>query len=696
MPKTLTVKITQTASDGIYVPSLLPSGTGSLAANCYTHTEKSAFTGLNSSNVVTWSSASATRSSGTITYVFNNITSGKYVSFILDFSGADMNEINSYLMEKRYLYGDNAKGNLDTQTPQKTIVNKTSFKRDSSSQYYILATTEFGPDILQSQYELDPREMLPIDQVFGAVVPGTMVPSQTMVSPYRIYYKRTIRQRVDFSITSTVQYNIIVAEQDENVLPRIAKVYYKTSQSGTYQLLTESGVNSHTVETDYVTSPMLIFKFEMDNSVPNLSLYKGYYTVAVGTGQVQSLTGEFTSDKEITIQNIQIGGLTRNIFTYASENNTTITMSVTTLRTVKTVPVVLVLYHTKDDFSEDGVDNFSYKTASGTVLMQPTGTEITDGHSFTNSDGQTCIFKILDTSALKAEQDSLNNYFFKMTPKIVSTNVSEQYQNVDMSVWFCTGTSSQVNTSTYMANENNWYKSVWLSGYQNGALNTCGYISGDLQGNAFTPTTENPNPTVFTQTSSQTSGDFDFNNVTFWRINLRFTPKSEENQQFKAYIHQMFIRRSFTTSYRTKFYQTRDDADGCIGTTKHSVFMVEIEARNADGTPVTGNVNVKINGGSSNGVIDEYYQYSDEQKKYNSYRLFFRNFLRTTTTTRLDWWDFKANPISSSMAQSYKSYIENENTTHIACIECFSYQYENELRDYTSCVFPRTGPDPYL
>ena len=240
--------------------------------------------------------------------------------------------------------------------------------------------------------------------MFGATPVPVSGPEQNLVSAYSyIYYKRTLKQHIDFSISNTPAYSMTIAEQDESELVRITKVYYKTSTAGEYQLLSENGINSHTISTDYISEPFLSFKFEIDDTVSNIELYRGYYTVAVGTTQVASLTGYFTADMELLVKNITVNGVSKNIFLDADENNLPITMSVTTDKSAKKVPVVLVLYQTKDHFTAAGVSDFVYKTVSGTVLFQPDGTETTQGHSFTNSDGKTCIFKLIDIGVLKAE-----------------------------------------------------------------------------------------------------------------------------------------------------------------------------------------------------------------------------------------------------------------------------------------------------
>ena len=523
--------------------------------------------------------------------------------------------------------------------------------------------------------------------MFGAIVPVSG-PEQNLVSAYSyIYYKRTLKQHIDFSISNTPSYSMTIAEQDESELVRITKVYYKTSSAGEYQLLSEHGINSHTISTDYISEPFLNFKFEIDDTVSNIELYRGYYTVAVGTSQVASLTGYFTADKELLVKNITVNGVSKNIFLYADENNLPITMSVTTDRSAKKVPVVLVLYQTKDDFTSAGVSDFVYKTVSGTVLFQPDGTEITQGHSFTNSDGQTCIFKLIDIGVLKAEQDSAANYWFKLSPKILSTNVSEQYLNVELSVWFSTQSASSSTTSSYMSNDDNWYKSVWLDGYQNGSLNVCGYISGDLQGNSISPSASNLTPTVFTKTDSVSSNGLNFDDVNIWRINLRFTPKPLDRQILDASVHQMFIRRSFTTSYPIEYEKTIDRADGCVVASKQSVFMIEIEARNYDGSAVSSPVKVFINGGGETTVNTYYYYYQDGiTRKLDSYRKFFLNYLRESPS-RVDWWSFYAIPKNSPKASSYISYIHSENTTHIACIECALYDLPGQYDNF-SVIYP--------
>ncbi len=95
------------------MPKLLPVAPGSLISNCYTHNDKFAFNGINSSNTVTWTSLAPTVSSHQIDYTFENISSGRYVSFVLDFTGADINEINSYMMSRKFVYSNNATANVN-------------------------------------------------------------------------------------------------------------------------------------------------------------------------------------------------------------------------------------------------------------------------------------------------------------------------------------------------------------------------------------------------------------------------------------------------------------------------------------------------------------------------------------------------------------------------------------------------------
>lgn len=79
--------------------------------------DKSDFVGLNSSidKVNSYISESPVESGDTITYEFDNIKKGRFVSFVLDFSGAKTEEIYSYTMSRQFLYGDNAEGILEDQ-----------------------------------------------------------------------------------------------------------------------------------------------------------------------------------------------------------------------------------------------------------------------------------------------------------------------------------------------------------------------------------------------------------------------------------------------------------------------------------------------------------------------------------------------------------------------------------------------------